>query len=438
MKEKLFVLSMDAMVHEDVAYLLHKPNFSRLMAQRAEVERVRTIYPSITYPAHTSILTGCRPGRHGVISNTSFKTVNDGIDHWHLYAGAVRAENLFAAAKRAGCTTAAVYWPVTGLDPHIDWLINEYFFPDPDEPVPEGFARFGASEDTLDVIRENMDRYPLCHAKSEPLKLSSTFDNFINSCACSLIRRFQPDLLMVHNCFMDSARHRYGVFHEETMACLDQMDLWLGELMEAMADAGVYDQTNFVILSDHGQLNFARRIKLNVLLARGGYIDVLLDGSVRGWLAFAQSNGMSGTIYLRDPHDRRLWQEVYSYLRQLAADGVWGFQDVFTAEEVRQRYGTYGSFSFMVESDGYTAFGDGWTEPLLSPIDFSDYRLGRAAHGYQPEKGPQPVFLGRGPAFRPGAILPSAQIIDEAPTLAAILGQEMPQAEGRCLRELLT
>ena len=94
MKEKLFVLSMDAMVHEDVAYLLHKPNFSRLMAQRAEVERVRTIYPSITYPAHTSILTGCRPGRHGVISNTSFKTVNDGIDHWHLYAGAVRAETV--------------------------------------------------------------------------------------------------------------------------------------------------------------------------------------------------------------------------------------------------------------------------------------------------------------------------------------------------------
>lgn len=437
MKEKLFVLSMDAMVHEDVAYLLTKPNFSRLMAERAEVERVCTIYPSITYPAHVSILTGCRPGRHGVISNTEFKTVNDGIDHWHLYAGAVQTEDLFAAAKRAGCTTAAVYWPVTGCNPNIDYLINEYFFPYPDEPVLEGFAKFGASGEALDVVRENMHRYPSCHEKTEAVTLANTYDDFINGCACSLIRRFQPDLLTVHNCFMDTTRHRYGIFNEKTRACLDQMDLWLGELMEAMTDAGVYDRTNFVILSDHGQMNFVRRIKLNVLLARGGYIDVSPDGAVRGWLAFAQSNGMSGTVYLRDPGDCRLRQEVYSYLRQLAADGVWGFQEVYTQEEVRERYGMYGNFSFIVETDGYTAFSDGWTEPILNPIDFSDYRLGRATHGYQPEKGPQPVFLGRGPAFRPGAVLPRAQIIDEAPTLAAILGQEMPQAQGRCLRELL-
>ncbi len=437
MKEKLFVLSMDAMVHEDVEYLLSKPNFSRLMAERAEVERVCTIYPSITYPAHISILTGCRPGRHGVISNTAFKTINDGINHWHLYSNAVHVEDLFAAAKRAGCTTAAVYWPVTGLNPNIDYLINEYFFPYPDEPVLEAFAKFGANEDTLDVIRENMDRYPSCPEKTDTVELSNTYDNFINGCTCSLIRRFQPDLLVVHNCFMDTTRHRYGIFNKMTTACLDQMDLWLGELMEAMSDAGVYNHTNFVILSDHGQMNFARRIKLNVLLARGGYIDVAPDGSVKGWLAFAQSNGMSGTIYLRDPSDRRLWQEVYSYLRQLAADGVWGFQEVYTEEEVRQRYGMYGNFSFMVETDGYTAFSDGWTEPILNPIDLSDYRLGRATHGYQPEKGPQPVFLGRGPAFRPGAVLPRAQVIDEAPTLAAILGQELPQAEGRCLRELL-
>lgn len=437
MEEKLIVMSMDAMVHEDVAYLSQKPHFSRLMARRAEVERVRTIYPSITYPAHVSIATGCRPGKHGVIANTEFKTVDDGIDHWFLYADKIRVENLFQAAKRAGRSTAAVYWPVTGRDPGIDYLIDEYFFPYPGETPEEAFARLGANEAALAAVRDNLDRFPFHFKKSAPLTPQNSFDDFINGCVCSLIRRYQPDLLMFHNCYMDSTRHRWGVFTEHTAECLDLMDHWLGELMEAMEDAGIYDRTNFVILSDHGQMNFVRRIKLNALLARGGFLDVAEDGTVASWRAFAQSNGMSATVYLKDPSDSALCREVGGYLRRLAEDGVWGFRQVLTMEEVRERYGMYGDFAYMVETDGYTTFSDGWQEPLLAPIDLTDYRLGQATHGYQPEKGPQPVFLARGPAFRAGAVLPQAHIIDEAPTLAQVMGAQMPQAEGRCLHELL-
>ena len=61
MKQKLFVISMDAMVHEDVAYLMTKPNFKKIMEKRAEVEGVTTVYPASTYPAHTTLMTGCYP-----------------------------------------------------------------------------------------------------------------------------------------------------------------------------------------------------------------------------------------------------------------------------------------------------------------------------------------------------------------------------------------
>lgn len=437
MRKKLIVLSMDAMVHEDVAYLSGKPNFSKLMSDRAEVERVRTIYPSITYPAHVSISTGCLPGKHGVISNTEFKTVRDGIDHWHLYAHSLQVEDIFCAAKRAGCSTAAVYWPVTGLNQSIDYLIDEYFFPHPGETPEDGFAKLGANEATLEIVRENLHRFPYHFNKKLPLTPSNSFDDFINGCACSLIRRYQPDLLMFHNCYLDSTRHRCGVFGPQLKESLDQMDLWLGELMEAMEDAGIYDQSNFVILSDHGQMNFVRRIKLNCLLARGGFIDLDAAGNVTDWRAFAQSNGMSATIYVKGEAQGALWREVYDFLRGLAKEGVWGFQEVLTQEETRGRYGMYGGFSFMVETDGYTTFSDDWEEPLLGSADFTDYRLGQATHGYQPEKGPQPVFLARGPAFRAGAVLPQARVIDEAPTLARVLGAAMPDADGVCLDALL-
>lgn len=436
MKEKLFVLSMDAMVREDVEYMMTKPNFSKIMEKRAEVERVTTIYPSITYPAHTSILTGCRPGKHGIYNNHPLKTYKDRIGHWYLYSKSIQVEDLFAAAKRAGCSTAAVYWPITGCNPNIDYIIDEYFFYYPNEGAEEAFARLGAGEEALQAVRENMHRFPTTRGSKE-LQITSTFDDFIMGCTCSLIRNQQPDVLLVHNCYMDSHRHHYGVFGDKTKECLDMLDVWLGEVYQAMVDAGVYEDTNFVILSDHGQMDFTRRIKMNVLLQRGGLLDVAPDGTLYDWQAYAQSNGMSATIHLRDHNNLTLRQRVYEYLKQLAAEGVWGFKQVYTVDEVRERYGTYGAFSYMVETDGDTAFSDDWLEPVESPVVLTDYRLGYATHGYEPEKGPQPVFMGRGPAFKEGAMIAKASVVDEAPTLAKILGQEMPQAEGRCLGELL-
>jgi len=329
-----------------------------------------------------------------------------------------------------------LYWPITGCNPNIDYNIDEYFFFYPDEGVEEAFARLGAGEEALQAVRENLHRFPADRGSAQ-LKLTSTFDDFIMGCTCSLIRNQQPDVLLVHNCYMDSHRHRYGVFSDKTKECLDMLDVWLGEVYQAMSDAGVYEDTNFVILSDHGQMDFTRRIKMNALLQRGGFLDVAPDGTLYDWHAYAQSNGTSATIHLRDHNNLALRQRVYKYLKQLAAEGSWGFTEVYTVEEVRERYGTYGSFSFMVETDGNTTFSDEWLEPVESPVVLTDYRLGNATHGYQPEKDPQPIFLGSGPAFKEGVVLSCASVIDEAPTLARVLGQEMPQAEGRCLKELL-
>lgn len=437
MQEKTVVLSMDALVGEDIDYLRNKPNFSRLFARCAAVERVCTIYPSITYPAHVSILTGCRPGKHGVITNGELKTTG-GATRWHLRSDLVQVEDLFAAAKRCGCTTASVYWPVTGNNPHVDYLLNEYFFPDPDEDVEEGFARQGANAAALEAVRENMPRYPT-HYRNRVGKLECrhTFDDFINGCTCSLIRRYQPDLLLVHNCFIDTLRHRHGAFCREVCEGLDQMDLWLGELLRAMEDVGTLEHTNFILLSDHGQMDFARRVKMNLILRRGGFVDVDENGVVTDWRAFSQSNGMSATIFLKDPEDRQMYLQLQAYLQELAAQGVWGFDKVYTEPEAKERYGMSGAFAFMVETDGYTAFGDGWTEPIVVPMNLSDYRRGQATHGYEPEKGPQPVFVAAGPAFVPGVVLPQASVLDEAPTIAHVLGAQMPQAEGCVLHGLL-
>ena len=435
MKQKLFVLSMDAMVHEDVAYLMTKPNFSRIMEKRAEVEQVCSVYPTSTYPAHTSILTGCLPGKHGIRTNVPFKTIQDGYPHWYLHSRSIRVEDLFAAAKRAGCTTASVFWPITGGNPNIDHNIDEYFLFFTEEDPLVTYARLGADEVAMDAIRENLSLLPVRDPQTN--RCNRTFDDFIMGCTCSLIRNVQPDVLLVHNCCLDTLRHGNGIFNEAVTAGLDQTDAWLGQVLDAMEQAGVYEQTNFVILSDHGQMDLQRWVSLNALLVQEGLIELRPNGEFYDWRAFAQSNGMSATVFLADPEDPALYRQVETFLQKLIHEKKWGFTKLYTKEELKQKYGTYGPFSFMLATDGHTTLVENWDGAVFREKDPSDYRTGSATHGYEPELGPQPVFLAHGPAIREGAVIPRAHLIDEAPTLAKILGQEMPQAQGRCLDELL-
>ena len=59
-------------------------------------------------------------------------------------------------------------------------------------------------------------------------------------------------------------------------------------------------------------------------------------------------------------------------------------------------------------------------------------------HGHNPNLGPCPIFIGYGPAFKKGATVLNAKLVDGAPTYAHILETELPQADGRILFELLS
>lgn len=435
MKQRLLVLSMDAMIGEDLEYLANKPNFSRLFSRAARVEKIRTIYPSITYPAHAALITGCRVGTHGIVDNTHWDNAWS-KQGWYIDSRDIRVEDLFAAAKRQGYSTAAVYWPVTAHNPNIDYNINEYT-PGiiPGYPSPEdALIATGANPAAMEAVRENLHRLPWGSRAEMGIVKETTYDDFLNGCACSLIRKYQPELLLMHNSMLDTARHRYGVFNDRIRSHLDMTEEWLGDLIAALEEVGLFEETNFVLVSDHGQLDFARRMRLNTKLVRDGYITLDETGAMASWKAYVKSTGMSAYVYLSDP----AWEdEIYDYLKRLEKEGVWGFEAVLTRAQVKETYGLDGDFAFVLETDGYTSFADAWEEPICNPHDYSDYRLGNATHGYQPEKGPQPIFVARGPAFREGAVIPDAEIIDEAPTLARVLGTEMPQAQGKCLEALL-
>ena len=71
-------------------------------------------------------------------------------------------------------------------------------------------------------------------------------------------------------------------------------------------------------------------------------------------------------------------------------------------------------------------------------FDFTDRRYGKSTHGHHPDKGPQPIFAAKGPAFKENVTIEKANLIDEAPTFAKVLGLELRGADGRVLSEFFT
>ena len=158
------------------------------------------------------------------------------------------------------------------------------------------------------------------------------------------------------------------------------------------------------------------------------------DGQIADYTAIAKSTALSAQIYLKHPEDH---DRVYAILRQMADDGLYGFERVYTAREAREEEGLYGDFSFVLETDGYTSFSNAWKRPLVRPTDQSDYKFGRATHGHHPDKGPQPTLIACGPHIRSGITLERRPMIDEAPTFAQALGIALPEAEGRPIAEIV-
>lgn len=428
MSKHVIVISEDALITEDTQLLRQLPVFSSIWEKSARVERVRSIYPTLTYPCHTTMMTGCYPDRHGIINN-ELNHVKELSSPWNWFYDQVKQPSLFDLAKQKGMSTAAVFWPVTGRCPSIDYLIDEYWPQKEDESTEECFAASGSSAQVIeDCIRPN--KWMMRH------RIHPYCDEFVHACAASMIRTYKPNLLMIHPANIDGYRHQTGVFSERVVHGLHEIDNWLGWLIQATKDAGIYEDTDFFIVSDHGQINISRVTCPNVVLARHGLIRIGKDGEVEDYDAMIKSAGASAQVFLKDPSDSCVYEKTYRILKEMCREGVYGIGRVYTAREAAKEH-LAGAFSFVIETDGYTSFSGDWQGPLVRDFDTSDYRFGRATHGHHPDRGPSPTLIAFGPSIREGALLERGRLVDEAPTFAAALGLRMDGADGSVMKGIL-
>lgn len=417
MRQKIIVASFDALIFEDLNYLKTKPVFGEFLEKAAIVERVRSIYPTLTYPCHATMATGAWPAKHGVLTNTFFEP---GVaeEPWRWFHDSYKIPDILDRAKEAGLTTAVVGWPTMGCHPHVDWLVAEIAHTKAKtaDEFYRDYTLTGTSKELWDEVCAEAIRL-----RTEEKKV----ELFNAKVASEIFRLHRPDIMLLHMANPDNARHKGGVFSELVSRALDDCEQNLKWLIEGIRQSGVAECTNLVVTADHGQMDLTRTVKPNVLFIEKGLAEVNPDGSLKSWRAWAHSTGMSTVIHVKDPADEK---KVYDCLKEREGEG---FSRIYTRAEAAS-YGYDGDFSFMLETDNCSKFSNAWTGNYM---DVSDHVTG--SHGFHPDKGPRPPIIAVGPAFREGARLEGANLIDGAPTWAKVLGIPLPDADGRALTEIL-
>lgn len=233
--QPLVVISVDGLDNRYLAqadqFGLKIPTIRKMMREGQYSAGVIGVVPTITWPSHTTLITGVDPVVHGILGN--WRPSGDR----YLDYGQIKSPTLIGAAQKAGLTTAAITWPATVNAP-LDWNLPEYFE-----------KRRGGSMDLRSI-----------ESKSKPpdlvAKISADFPSFAQEwmddrtrtlAALWLLQHARPGLLLLHLVDLDSEEHDDAPFSREAYAILERTDELIGQIIAALPPGSAV-----ALVSDHG------------------------------------------------------------------------------------------------------------------------------------------------------------------------------------------
>ncbi len=383
------------------------PNLQRLKSEGSYAEGVEGVYPSVTYPSHTTLVTGRVPREHGVYSNLSSRVAGKNPRDWFWNASAIKVPTLWDEGQQHGLTSGAVFWPVT-VGARITWNIPEVW--DPAKGMtgdPLYIAKFA----TPGLLFE-------AGLELGPPKAGEDDDVTRTRLAAFVLKKKKPNLLLLHLAALDEAEHRHGPRSAEAIATLESSDARIGELLAAVKEAGLGDSTDVFIVSDHGFLPVEREINPNVLLAKAGLLQVDANGKITGGKIATLATG--GAFFIYWPDSQNLQREVEAALKPLRDEGVlWAVLGRTALAEL----GAEPAIQIALEAPSGVGFDDGAKGEVVA----KRHTLG-GTHGYLPFRaGLESAFIARGPGIKKGVNLHRIRMTAIAPTILRSMGISDPQ-----------
>jgi len=417
-KKKLLVLSFDAFGGEDFDYIKEKPEFKAFFDQAAICTNVSSVYPSVTYACHTSIVTGKLPKNHGIISNTRLQPNRVNAPDWHWQRKFITAETIYDKAIASGMKVGSFLWPVTGKS-KIQYNLPEIF---PNRKW-DNQVMTSLRNGTPLFILELFKRYRhLLNGIKQP-----NLDDFVTEGVIYTLKTKSPDMMLIHFTDLDTARHDYGARSKEAYEAIDRLGIRFEKIVNTLKEENLFAETIIVILGDHFQLDYHAKVPLNNRLADAGWLNFKNGKVMADWKGLAKSNGGSAYVYTRDGNVDRVG--LKAFLDELKGNPKNGIERVLTGKEAGVEEADP-NCAFMLEaSEGYV---------------FTDFLGGgekgkRADHGYHPTwKDDYATFYAMaGPGVKGGTRSSRMSLIDIAPTWARLLGLELGEVDGDVVEEML-
>ena len=412
------------------------PTLRRLADEGALCSRMQCSFPTVTWPNHTTLVTGVPPAVHGVLGNNvvdrlsgeTVKLIGDSkFDKEQL----VRATTIYDAAHAAGLTTAAVLWPATRNASTLNWTL-------PDVYSQELFERY-ATPDWLEELRAANVPVAMRGIWVDDDSTMARCDWLSTQAAVHVVKHHRPALLLLHLLVADAVQHTFGPRSPEAYWALSYADDRVREVLDAVEQAGLASQTTIVVVSDHGFFAIDRVIQPNVAFKQAGLLQVENRQIVQKQ-AYALSQGGAAAVYLFDrAKASQLAPQIVELLGQIE-----GVERVLLPDQFAElgqptpREHPWAPDLWLAAKDGYVFWHGVETDEIVAqgmPSGAPNYR---GMHGYLPtHRNMQGTFLLHGAGVRAGSKLDEMSNLDVAPTVAHLLGISLPTAHGRVLKSTL-
>jgi predicted AlkP superfamily pyrophosphatase or phosphodiesterase len=402
---------------------LPMPTLRKLAAEGAVAEAMTVSNPSITWINHTTLVTGVTPRKHGVLFNGLLirqPPLAPVIEPWRDKAELVRVPTIYDLAHRAGLKTAQVDWVAILNSGTIDWEFLEV-------PKPEGI-----------IERELIARGALSAADVAGFAKGKNIawrDLMWTRAATHIVREHKPNLLLFHLLTTDAVNHAAGPGSQASYTAYGYVDRLLGDLLEAVREAGLKEKATILVTTDHGFKKVAKVMFPNVALRNAGLVQIDKE-KVSRCDAYAMAQGGMAFLYINDsarrasllPELRELFSKMEGVAQVVDGNDGPSFGMPLPSENAAM-----GDLVLFAKS-GYAFKGAFEGEELVASS--SNY-LG--THGYvASDPDLDGVFIASGYGIRKGAHAGRIRNLDVAPTIAALLGIDLRGSEGEVLADFLS
>ncbi|HEU0143118.1 MAG TPA: ectonucleotide pyrophosphatase/phosphodiesterase [Bryobacteraceae bacterium] len=395
------------------------PNLWKLAQSGVRAETVKITNPTVTWPTHTSMITGVRSARHGVLANGLVQRNSDSkpvtVKPWHDREDLVQATTIYDLAYDAGLTTAEVDWVAIYNAKRITWRFPEV--PDPAGKIEREMIEAGLIFE-LDIKE---------FFKSSPVWRDQQW----TQAGVHIITKHAPNLLLFHLLNTDAANHAYGPRTPASQTAYAFADECVAKLLNALKTANLWERATVFIVTDHGFKPITSAVKPNAILRQMGLVRG--SGSAIECDAWVLPIAGIAGVYFVNPEKKaglaarlpEVFAKAEGVLRVLAPDEFAAFDLPHPDRNSRA------PDLVLVAKDGYT-FNAAHEGDATGPAPY------RGTHGY-PASDPDMngTFIASGYGIRKGARLDQMSHLDVGPTIGALLGIEMKNVEGRVLTEIL-